>query len=94
VVHNDPAFLLPVVEALRAEGYEVLGFDGPFHTVNPVCPADWLEVTISIAKGTRAGIRIRTTNLPSGQFYEEPLGLFVGNPVTVSDVVNALTRFG
>jgi hypothetical protein len=94
VVHDDPAFLDPLVAALTDAGYEVAAVDDPAFRPGPPRGADQLEFTISRATGAYPGLRIRPTGFQTGQPHAGPLAQFLAEPVTVPDVLQALRHFG
>jgi hypothetical protein len=93
LVHDDPAFLVPLIAALESAGYEVNVPDVVPTTVPPPRPIDRLEITISRAASDHPGLRIRVTGFPVGEPYAGALGQFLAEPVGVQDVIQALRLF-
>jgi hypothetical protein len=94
VVHDDHAFLDLITAALRDAGHEVEAHLDQAFEVFPPKASDRLELTIYQAKGSYRGMRIRVTGLPVSQSYAGALGLHLAEPATVSDVMDAVRRFG
>jgi hypothetical protein len=93
VNHDDPAFVEALADTLRANGCDVVTGTDPPATVGPPQVASALEISVSQSKGRHRGIRIGVTKLPMHGQYAGMLGHFLGEPVTVADVVEALARF-
>jgi len=93
VLHDDREFVEALADSLRANGCDVVTSTDPSATVGPPQVGSTLEITVSQSKGRHPGLRIRVTGLPMHGQYAGMLGHFLGEPVTVADVVTALARF-
>ena len=93
VNHDDPAFVQPLTDLLRAKGCDVVTGIDPVETTRSPRIAGTLEITISQSKRQHPGVRIRVTGLPSHGDYAGMLGNFLGEPITVAGVMAALARF-
>lgn len=93
VVHDDPAFVEALSGTLRAKGCDVVTGADPDATIPPPQIGRTLELTISQSKKRYRGVRIRVTGLPGHGAYAGALGSFLGEPVTVADVIETLARF-
>jgi hypothetical protein len=92
IAHGDAIFAGSLAKALRSEGHEVLTVTDTANTVPPPQSTGTLELTITQAAGRHRGARIRVPGLPRDKPYAGVLGLFLADPIEVSDVMRAMQQ--
>ena len=91
LIHDDPAFLEELSDRLRVEGHEVWAINDKNVAIPIARASGALELVISREDGPRPGIWITAIGLSPG--YTGPLVKFLVQPVSVADVLAALTAF-
>ena len=93
LIHDDATFSHDLAAQIRLEGHNVRVFDDLTITLPTLRAADVLELAIVRPADVRNGLRIKVVGIPSGAPYAGPLIKFLVEPITVADVVNALSAF-
>lgn len=93
LVHDDLDFADALAACLDAEGHTVqVIYDLAVQTPSARSTDD-LEIAIVRSIETRSGLTIKVIGVPDGGGYDGPILKHLVDPVTVSDVMDALGAF-
>jgi hypothetical protein len=93
LIHDDARFSSELADRLRVLGHDVRSFNDLKIAVPGAGSLDVLEIAIVRPTGTRGGLRIKAVGIPTEWSYAGPLLKTLVDPITVTDVVDALNVF-
>ena len=93
LIDDDTRFSSELADRLRALGHDVRTFDDPKAAVPAARSPNVLEVAIVRPPGHSGGLRIKAVGIPTEWTYGGPLLKTLVDPITVTDVMDALNVF-
>ena len=93
LIHDDPAFSDDLTACLRPKCQEVRVFDDLTITLPVPHVSNALELAIVRPAEAKGGLRIKVIGIPTGEPYTGPLIRYLVDPISVADVMDALTAF-